>query len=99
MRVGVEELDASAAVLLCRIQRDVGVAQQRVGVGGREVADANADAGGEVEFASLVGEGSRERGEHALGDRERLVFAGVLAQDRELVTAEARDRVLGATRL
>ena len=96
---GVEQLRASPAPLLGGVQREVGVAQHQLRRRGRQpVADADADAGGLLEPVSFVDERRGERGANTLGNPSRLVFACVLAEDRELVAAEARNRVLGPGR-
>lgn len=73
----------------------VGVAHERVGVARRAVVgDRDADARGEEDLRALDRERRGDRLGDPLGDHHRVdLRVHVVAQDRELVAAEARDRV------
>ena len=75
------------------VHRDVGIAQQLLGVVVR-LREGHADAGGDMRVAAV----EHERLLEGLGDRRRdalhvAAIADALEQDRELVAAEARHRV------
>jgi hypothetical protein len=90
----------TAAVLLGAVHRGVGLADQVLG-GARQVhRDRDPDAGGDELLARAERERPGERRGHALGDADRqLRVLEVVADDAELVTAEAGDRVAGAQAL
>ena len=69
-----------------------------VGVGRGAIADADADARAEVELAALVENGWASAASTRSATADAVLLVGVVAQDRELVAAEARDGVLGARR-
>ena len=98
VHLGLEDLVVALAVLLGHVHRRVGVAQQFLGVRGRDhvlVAEGDPDAG---RRASRRGRRARSAPSGSsitrLGDLDRLQLAlGVVDQDRELVAAEARGGV------
>ncbi len=93
----VEHLEAALAAALRAVHRGVGVAQHlgRARLSAFHEDDADADA--EVVRAPVELERLRERLADPLGDADRLrLGVEVLAQDHELVAAEARDGVADA---
>jgi hypothetical protein len=60
---------------------------------GRELADADADARGQMQVVTLVDKWSREFGQQPFGDKGTLL-ARSFAQDGELVSPEAREGVV-----
>ncbi len=90
----VEELDAARSGVLRVVHRGVGVPEQLVGSLGTGRRQRDADADTHVGFGAAHHERLRERVEQAPADFEgscpREVVREVLAQDRELVAAEAR---------
>ena len=92
-----EEREAAAAELLCRIQREVGVHEQVLGVVGVDRIDGDAGAGarkdrGAVEIDRLV-----DARKDALGDAvDVLAGAGARQDHDELVAAEPDAEVRGA---
>ena len=94
---GVEELVARAAVVLGALHRGVGVAHERLGVVAAPVGDGDADAGADDDGSVAEHDRRGERVEQPLGDLDRAALAGqALAEDGELVAAEARERVAAA---
>jgi len=92
----VEDRVPVAAGRLGRVHREVGVAQQFLGVGvdGPPVAldlhDRHADAGRDHPLLVAHHDGQAHRADHAFGDPGRGEFGDVvLDQDGELVAAEA----------
>ena len=96
---GIEDLDAAAAEPLGLVQRHIGVVQQVLRGDVGTVVDADADGRAELEAAALEHEGRGQRAQHPGRDLTGFELAGVLAQDGELVAAEARERVARADRL
>ena len=95
----VEDLVAAAAALLGAVEGRIGVPDQ----GLRRLAapaDRDSDAGADEVLAVAQDEGPRERLRDPLGDAGGATLVpDVLGEDRELVPAEARDRVSRAQRL
>ena len=84
--IGVVHGPPRLARRLGPVHRDVGVAQERRG-GGVGATGGDADAGRDRYRLRLEHDRGRERLEHALGDRFRLVewVRALLDEDRELV--------------
>ena len=96
---GLEHLIAALALLLRHVHRDVGVAQQLLGVGhlGALGGDRDADRGPDEDLLAFQAEGRFERLHHAVGDVDGLdAVAPVLEQDRELVPTQPGGGVGGA---
>ena len=90
----VEQLGAVAAEVLGPVHRGVGVAQQRLGRVGRAARQRDADAGGHEHLAFHERDRSRDRLGQPFGHQLGGLLAGdVVAQDGELVAAEAGDDV------
>ena len=87
------DLLLALALGLRSVEREVGVAQQVVGLA---VADRDPDAGADEHLASLDPERLVHDLEDAVADRADVVLVDVLEQDDELVAAEARRGVGGA---
>ena len=87
-----ERADGAAARCLRRIHREVGVAQDRVGVG----AGRDAGAGGGMHVIADQAMRAGHRLERAPRDRGRVFIAE--REDRELVAAQARDEIAGTQR-
>ena len=95
----IEERRAVAPALLGGVQRGVRVSQQRLGAGIAVARDRNSRADGEAQLAPLDRERPAEHGAQLLDDLHRLGFVlHLVADDRELVAAHARDGVTGAQR-
>jgi hypothetical protein len=80
-------------MLLARVHRDVGLAQQRSGVVAGP-GDGNADARLHQQLAPIDNERPGEAAKDLLSDGVHLTRARLLQQDGELVTAQAGHRVL-----
>jgi hypothetical protein len=92
---GVEDRVAALAVGLRAVHGDVGVAHHLVR---RRVrgGDRDPDRRVDEQLAPLQLERDLQRRQDALGDHRRLAgVADVVEQERELVAAQARDRVVG----
>ena len=89
----LEEADGAAAVLLGTVQRQIGLAQQRISRGAVDRGHDDADAGPDHDLGPV----DRERCADRFGDPARD-GAGVFRplqpghQDRELIRAQPRDR-------
>ena len=95
----VEELAARAAALLRAVERGIGVAQQRRGAR-FFVAEGDSDAGADVMLVVAEPKRHLERRHQAGDDVERIVLApDVLAEDDELVAADAGEGVGGTQHL
>ena len=95
---GVEHGVAALAVGLGAVHGDVGVAHHllRLGLGGRE---RDPDRGADEQLAPVEQERRLQAVQDALGDDRRLArVADVVEQERELVAAESRDRVVRSQR-
>ncbi len=94
----VEQRGAPAAGLLGAVHRGVGVADQLVGAAAERGGGRDADAGvREHLLAAAERERPPERLQDALGDGDGVALvAEVLAQDRELVAAEAGHQLVAA---
>ena len=91
-------VDRDAPLRLLRaVHRHVGVAQQLVGVVAVLGEERDADAGADVERMPSTVNGASSAAHEPLGDRDAAA-APRAEQDRELVAAEAGQRVLGAER-
>ena len=93
---GLEQAVPALAVALRHVHGDVGVPQQLLGILREQVLVAHADADARARVDLLAVDLGRrlELAQQPLGDQRRLVGAGdAVEQDRELVAAEARDRV------
>ncbi len=93
----VEQLGAVAAQLLGAVHRRVGVAQQRLGRVGAAARQRDADARGHEHLAFHERDRPRDRlGEPLRDELDGLLAGHVVAEDRELVAAEAGDDVVRA---
>ena len=91
-----EHLVARPALALGQVHRLVGVADQVLGRRLATGADRDADTGRDGGVVSVDAERVLQRRLDPLGHRDRVTHVGnVLEQDRELVSTESRDRVLG----
>ena len=94
---GIEHREPVLARLLGRVHRDVGVAQQVVGLVALLEAGGDADAGRHLQVLPVDRERDGERGDEARRDGHRgAELRLVEQQDRELVAAEAGGHVAGA---
>ena len=95
--LGVEDLDAVRAGALGAVHGDLGLVQQlgRVLVGA--VVDGDADRGREHDLLAADGDRRPHRAAHLLGQHGELARVGLAEQEqRELVVADARQRILRA---
>ncbi len=94
----VEQLDPAPPELLGREHRDVGVAQQPRGRVVSSSGDDDADARAEEHLVLAERERLVEHGAQPVRERQHVVdlVADVVADDRELVAAEAGEPVAGA---
>ena len=76
----LEDRDAALAGCLGGVHRDVGVAQQLVGVLADPAADGDADAAADRDLLALDRERDLQRVDHALRDRERAVELDLVRQ-------------------
>src|SRR3977135_3443172 len=92
--IRLEEPDGTRAGLLRAIERNVGVLQQIVGCIAVARRQANADAGGPGDFATVDLERMGKTGDDFLGKFERFVQLGyVCCNDAKLVSADPRDPI------
>ena len=97
--VVVEEFEASAAALLGPIHRRVGVADQGLGPVVPRARQRDADTGGDDQLRGVDFDGLRDDATEPIGDAHRLLITGhVLAEQDELIPAEARPHVAGSQR-
>ena len=91
----VEDRDAALAAGLRRVHRDVGVAEQLVGVLVRVAPDRDADRSADHEVLAGDGEGHLERLDDPARDGVRPAEPVLVGQQqRELVAAESRGEVV-----
>lgn len=96
----VEQRPAVLAGLLRLVHRDVGVAQDVLGLGVRGTGHDHAQAGGNRDLGAAQQDVPGHGLEQAAGDLAgRLLVAHAPAQDGELVTAEARHDIAVPDRL
>jgi hypothetical protein len=94
---GRYRLDAVATVLLGRVERPIGRADERGRITGVVGKDRHADAGGDL---PEVGRVDRRNGlAQSLGDRERGLLVGGGEQHQELLASVAPDEVAVADRV
>src|SRR5207253_3345336 len=93
--VGTEHLTAATAASLCRIHRDVGTPDELLAGAGPAGVHRDADARIEHEVVGCDGHRIAEPFEQSMGDLEGYRLAGTVEQQRELVSAEAREGVAG----
>ncbi len=86
----VEEFDSISSEVLCGIERDVRMLEERVDVERAGILHDEPQRGGEMERRSVDGEGTAERLAKPFGDRQRLIGVIQPLQERnELVAALA----------
>ena len=91
--VEAEDLVAAAAGLLGGVHGDVGLADQLLAGAGTAGVDDDADARAERQLVAGDRRRLGEALEQAPRDGDRLLLVGALQQERELVAAQARERV------
>ena len=88
----------AAPFALGAVERHVGVAQQLVGLGAVGGRDGDAEAGADHDLMAEHVEGLRDRFDDAAGKLGRVGRPRADLNDRELVAAEAGDRIGAAHR-
>ena len=95
-RVQARVVDDHAGLLAFgHVHGDFGAAEQQVGVVAMIGGAGHADARAQVHGVVVEGEGRLERAQDALGERDRLVGAGVGQQHGEFVAAQAGEFCAG----
>ena len=90
----LEEAESAAAILLCPVESEVGVAHERVGVLAVAGADGDADAGADDHLLPVDLVGAADGFDHATRKRSGVGRLGdVSLQNGKLVATHARDDV------
>ena len=92
---GRAELEVVPAALLRAVEGDVGVAQERVGVGAVLGVEADPDARRHREAVRVDDERRRDLVEDLAGERRHVLLLEVREEEDELVAPDARDGVAG----
>ena len=95
----IEEPPGAAALALGAVEREIGVAHQRLEVGAVIGSDRESDRAADLDFVAVDAEGTGEQVQHALGERRQHGGVGdPRHHDGEFVAGEPGEEVAAAKR-